>query len=79
MSRPKGPDGTGRDARNKKKKALETDKYKEEIERLAAGGGTAGERQESYGRCQERTYTCIKVNSFIRIFFYEKRRNKRGK
>ena len=65
MSRPKGPEGTGRDARNKKKKALESDKYKEEIEELAVRGVTPDDIQKIYDRCQERTQTKIARHTLV--------------
>ena len=59
MPRQKSPNGTGRVGRDKKKKALESDKYKEEIEKLVARGITPEDIQRIYDRCQERPQTKI--------------------
>lgn len=53
MSRKKSPDGTGRQGRNKKEKAIKSDEYKKEIEELAQIGVTAENIQQIYDRCQE--------------------------
>ena len=65
MPRKKSPNGTGRLGRDKKKKALETDEYKERVEQLVARGITAEDIQKIYDRCQQRPQTKIARDTLI--------------
>jgi len=57
MARYKSPNGTGRVGRDKKKKALESDVYKQNIEKLAQRGMTPENIEMIYNKCQERPQT----------------------
>ena len=57
MARYKSPNGTGRVGRDKKKKALESDEYKQNIEKLAQRGITPEYIEMIYDKCQERPQT----------------------
>ena len=57
MPRYKSPNGIGRVGRDKKKKALESDEYKENIESLAQRGVTSEDIEMIYNKCQERPQT----------------------
>ena len=57
MPRYKSPNGTGRIGRDKKKKALKSDTYKQDIENLSRRGITPGDIERIYNKCQERPQT----------------------
>lgn len=59
MPRRKSPNGTGRVGRDKKKKALESEEYKQKIEKLADRGVTEKDIQQIYDRCQEKPQTKV--------------------
>ena len=59
MARYKSPNGTGRVGRDKKRRALESDEYKENIENLAQRGITPEDIEMIYNKCQEKPQTRI--------------------
>lgn len=59
MSRKKSPNGTGRQGRDKKKRAIESEEYKENIKELAKQQVTADDIESIYYRCQEKPQTKI--------------------
>lgn len=80
MPRKKSPNGTGRVGRDKKKKALESDEYREKIEMLASRGITPDDIQQIYDRCQEKPQTKIArdtlTTKLIALLEYFDTRNK---
>ena len=65
MPRRKSPNGTGRVGRDKKKKALDSEEYKEKIEILARRGITSDDIQKIYDRCQEKPQTKVAKDTLI--------------
>lgn len=59
MPRKKSPNGTGRVGRDKKKRAINSEEYKKELEELAKRKVTPEDIQKIYDRCQERPQTKI--------------------
>ena len=79
MSRKKSPNGTGRVGRDKKKRALESEEYKINIQHLANMGVNAEDIQKIYDRCQDRAQTKIArhtlVSKLIKLLEYFEQRN----
>lgn len=65
MPRYKSPNGTGRVGRDVKRKALQSDEYKNNIKKLADSGVTSKDIQTIYDRCQERKQTKITKNLLV--------------
>lgn len=80
MARYKSPNGTGRVGKDKKKKALQSDKYKEDIEELEKRGITSEIIQMVYDRCQQRSQTKITrhtlASKLVNLLQYFDERNK---
>jgi len=79
MPRYKSPNGTGRVGRDKKKKALQTDEYKENIEILAQRGVTPEDIEMIYNKCQERPQTKLArhtlASKLVELLEYFNKRN----
>lgn len=80
MARYKSPNGTGRVGRDKKKKALQSDEYKGDIEKLEEKGITLEIIQMIYDRCQQRPQTKITrhtlASKLVNLLEYFDERNK---
>lgn len=80
MARKKSPNGTGRVGRDKKKRALNSEEYREKIEMLASRGITPEDIQQIYERCQEKPQTKVArdtlVTKLITLLEYFDTRNK---
>ena len=80
MARKKSPNGAGRVGRDKKKRALNSEEYREKIEMLASRGITPEDIQQIYERCQEKPQTKVArdtlVTKLITLLEYFDTRNK---
>lgn len=80
MARYKSPNGTGRVGRDKKKKALQSDEYKEDIKKLEDRGITLEIIEMIYNRCQQRPQTKITkhtlASKLVNLLEYFDERNK---
>lgn len=63
MPRKKSPNGSGRLGRDKKKRALSSEEYKQKIEKLAEKGVTSEDIQKIFDRCHERPQTKIAMDT----------------